>query len=309
MNFSKKITIFEGADGSGKTTAAREFAAATGARYVHCTVWPRVGPGLARFYAEAMLPAVLGYQDVVLDRSWLSEQPYGAVYRDGSDRVGAASRRMLERLALRCGALVVRCDPGEEVCAINWRDRKGLETKDWEREEGVKQVNRLYRSGRLKTDLLVIDYDYTHQREFHASELLDSFRPECHPTDQPSAGNWNAKVCLVGETFAEPKDGDLMYQWPFASFSGGGCSRWLTEQLHVAGIREDQLMWVNSDMICPGGYNNESVEHLVALGAVAANRLDDLGYSYHAISHPQHAMRFHRDQTYELVALLQELLA
>ena len=255
------------------------------------------------------MPAVLGYQDVVLDRCWLSEQPYGTVYRNGSDRIGAVSRRMLERLALRCGALVVRCDPGEEVCAQNWRARKGLGTKDWEREEGVKEVNRRYRSGHLKTDLLVIDYDYTHQREFHAPEVLDSFRAERHPLDDHSAGNWNAKVCLVGEAFAEPKDGDPFYQWPFASFSGAGCSRWLTEQLEIGGVREDQLLWVNADMIESGSTDVPSVEHLVALGGAAADLLDEGEYVYHHVAHPQHAKRFNHDQPYELVVLLKELLA
>jgi polyphosphate kinase 2 (PPK2 family) len=108
---SKVLTIFEGPDGSGKTTAAREYAEQTGARYVHFPALPRVKHGLGRMYVEAMLPALLGYHDVVFDRCWLSETPYGEAFREGQDRLTQADRRMLERLALRCGAVVVKCLP------------------------------------------------------------------------------------------------------------------------------------------------------------------------------------------------------
>ena len=85
MKTSKKLTIFEGCDGSGKTTAAREFAEQTGAKYVHFHNLPRIKKGLGRMYVEAMLPALLGYQEVVFDRSWLSETPYGEAFREGRD--------------------------------------------------------------------------------------------------------------------------------------------------------------------------------------------------------------------------------
>src|SRR5882757_4772670 len=107
MKTCGSLTIFEGPDGSGKTTAAKAFAAEMGARYVHLPQFKRVTTGLPRMYLEAMLPALLGYQDVVMDRCWLSEVPYGRVFRDGADRVGEISRHMLERVALRAGALVV----------------------------------------------------------------------------------------------------------------------------------------------------------------------------------------------------------
>ena len=80
---SKKLTIFEGVDGSGKTVAAKRYADEICARYIHFGPFTRVTDGLARMYAEAMLLAVIGYQNVVFDRSWLSEGPYGLVMRGG----------------------------------------------------------------------------------------------------------------------------------------------------------------------------------------------------------------------------------
>lgn len=253
-----------------------------------------------------MLPALLGHEPVVLDRCWLSEQPYGAVFRDGSDRIGAVSRRMLERLAMSCGALVICCDPGPEVCVANWLGRKGAEYLD--RADQVERVNGIYRRG-LRTELTVVDYDYSQQPVFHDHQLLYQLRAECHPVEPHSAGNAHAKIALVGEAFGEVKDHDPLYQWPFASFSQHGCSRWLTEQLEIGGIREEQLFWANADTIEPGGWDVESVEHIVALGQTAHERLTELGYIHHTVGHPQHAKRFHNGQPYELIALLKELLA
>ena len=306
MSRRKTVTIFEGCDGSGKTTAAKAFAARTNARYVHLGPLPRVSNGLPRLYAEAILPAVLGYQDVVMDRSWLSEQPYGAVYRDGADRIGTVQRRMLERLALSCGALVVRADPGPEVCVATWLSRKGEEYL--EKAEDVKAVNEWYRR-KLLTELSVLDYDYTNQPEFYLPEVIDSFRPPCHLTEVASAGHLDAPVVLVGEAFGHVKDRDLLFQWPFASFSPVGCSWWVTVQLAMAGIPERSLCWVNADQPWQLEAMGASKRTVVALGQVASEMLKRQGVPHEAVGHPQHAMRFQHHEPYELVTLLKEILA
>lgn len=130
MTTSNKLTIFEGPDGSGKSTLAKRFAKATGARYVHFGPLPKISGSLGRVHVEAMMPALLGYQDVVFDRSWLSEVPYGQAFREGTDRLGDPSREMLDRLALRCGGAVVMCDPGWETVRSNFLARKHMEMLD-----------------------------------------------------------------------------------------------------------------------------------------------------------------------------------
>lgn len=297
-NLTRTLTIFEGPDGSGKSTAAKKYAEETGARYVHFAAMPRVGSGLARMYVEAMLPALLGYQDVVFDRCWLSEGPYGVVFREGADRLGVASKRILERLAMRCGAVVVRCDPGWLAVRDSYMARKHLEMlKDTDQ---LRRVWELY--GEESTALPTAYYDYTSQAGLQLPERMSA-----HPLDFGTAGNLNGPdgVLIVGEDFAERKNDDPFYQWPFASFSKMGCSQWLTEKLECAGISENRLLWINSDDRGLGkiaqAYDDDNI---AALGTAASERLSDLGVGHRQFPHPQSWKRFNQNKTYPLINYL-----
>lgn len=296
---SAVLTIFEGCDGTGKTTAAKAYAAATGAMYVHFPALPRVTKGLARMYVEAMMPAVLGHADVVFDRSWLSETPYGLAFREGQDRLGAASKRMLERLALRCNAVVVWCDPGWSRVETSYKRRKHLEMLD-----DVSQLRQVYDLYALEaTDLSEVGYDYTKMGDALLRGSIQAVREApCHPTNLASVGNWVAPTILVGEGFAERKDQDPFYQWPFASFSNHGCSRWLTQQLEAVEHSERDLFWVNADMDLSQVDLTERV--VIALGKVAAQRLHGLTQVVE-VPHPQHFKRFHPTARYPLLDLLE----
>lgn len=292
MAASKQLTIFEGPDGAGKSTAAKAYAAKTGAAYVHFSALPRVNQSLGRIYVEAMLPALLGYQDVVLDRSWLSEMPYGMAFREGKDRLSVASRRMLERLALRCGAVMVRCDPGWEVVRDNFLARKGQEMLD--NTDQLRAVYDLY--DEQGTDLPVVELNYTLPEDRHPA--IEAARLPRHPVGLASAGSWSAPTVLVGEGFAERKDQDPWYQWPFASFSNEGCSQWLASQLERADVSEQTLLWVNSDQdlsLLPDGTT------VVALGGTAARALERAGRAHVTVAHPQWWKRFRYNQPYELM--------
>ena len=296
---SCKLTIFEGCDGSGKSTAAKAFAQATGAKYVHFAALPRVSAGLARMYVEAMLPALLGYQDVVFDRCWLSENPYGVAFREGQDRLGDASRRMLERLALRCGAVLVRCNPGWEAVKQSYMSRKHLEMLD---DVGqLKQVFELYEHE--PTDLPEVHHDYTIAYGHPPYDAIESARFERHPLDVASAGNWGANTVLIGESFAERKDTDAFYQWPFGSFSNEGCSQWLTDKIDLVDVGEDDLLWVNADQDVSFLYDLQP-EKIIALGNLAYERLYKLKIQATAVPHPQAWKRFNNGQRYPLLELI-----
>lgn len=300
MSFSKHITIFEGPDGSGKTTAAQDYAEHTNARYVHFPALPQVSKGLARMYVEAMLPALLGYQDVVLDRCWLSETPYGEAFREGQDRLTQACRRMLERLAYRSGAAVVLCLPKWEVVRTNFLKRKHLEMlKD---DTQLRQVYDLYKAQGTSLPLVPFDYE-THPKEMLHQQLVQARSP-CHALHRQTAGNWDGGIVLVGEGFAERKDHDPWYQWPFASFSGDGCSRWLTQQLDEAGLPEENLLWVNADQDLSFIHELEWSPTVFALGTKAEAALYREKLEATAVPHPQYWKRFKSSEPYPLVKLI-----
>lgn len=291
MGTSKKLTIFEGCDGSGKSTAAAKFAEATGAKYVHFGPFPRVTTGLPRIFLEAMLPALLGYQDVVFDRCWLSEPCYAHAFRGGKTRIMPADARMLERVALRCGATVIMCDPGWEAVLYSYRRRKGdeyLETED--------QLRHVYEMYKLtKTDLPLTEYDYTAQGDL-IPEYQDNLRVLQHDLAFRSAGSLAARVAIVGSDFGSVKDQDPFLQHPFVSFSGSGCSQWLTSQLTVS---ESSLFWVNADD--PGiGVLAEGWPNIVSLGVVAAEALARRGMDSVIIPHPSSWKRFSHSEPYPL---------
>lgn len=297
-----RLTIFEGPDGSGKSTAAKQFAEATGAKYVHFPALPRVSRNLGRMYVEAMLPALLGYQDVVFDRCWLSEMPYGVAFREGKDRLTSASRRMLERLAMRCGAVVVRCDPGWETVKANYLSRKHIEML--ENDGQLKTVYDLYAD--QPTDLPELTYDYLKSDLFGITGVvntIESKRFQRHPIELASAGNWEAKIVLIGESFAERKDCDAFYQWPFASFSNEGCSQWLTDKIDLIEIGEDDLLWVNADQDLSFLYDLQP-ERVIALGNQAYDQLYRLKIKAATVPHPQSWKRFNNGQRYPLLDLI-----
>lgn len=300
MTTSAKLTIFEGPDGAGKTTAAKRFAELTGARYVHCGPYPRVDHGLARLYAEAMLPAVLGHQDVVLDRSWLSERPYGDAFRHGRDRLTDVGRRMLERLALRCATTMIICRPALTTVKRNFQARVGCEMLT--NCQQLEQVYRAYENPYAALDMLTFDYE--HEELSTLMQRLVRWRSNPHPLGIASAGNLEAGTVLVGETFAEVHEHDPLYQWPFASFSRCGCSWWLTEQLAAAHVHEDDLLWVNADQALSWLGNDK---HVIALGTKAAEALCEAGINHDTVDHPQYWKRFNHHARYPLLDLLPTL--
>jgi hypothetical protein len=139
-------------------------------------------------------------------------------------------------------------------------------------------------------------YDYTKDEPFA------TFNTGPHPLALRTAGNWDAPYILVGDKFGLHKDQDTLYQWPFASFSNLGCSRWLTRQLHESKIPESDLLWVNADQdltLIPWGNRN-----VIALGKEAYGRLKQLGVKGDITVHPQSWKRFHAAERYPLIDIL-----
>ena len=309
---SGSVTIFEGVDGSGKSTIARFFAQVVGARYVHCGPFGSVHDWkLASLYVEAMMPAILGYQDVVLDRCWISEVPYGRVFRGGLDRI-KHQRRLLERLAYRCRTKVFLMDRPFEDIRGTFASRRPMEmlgsfeqlrgVYDWYDQAAGKitqlPVERLNTTPPSDVNMGVADYAVMRIRTDATPRYS---RP--HQLDVPSAGNMMAPVLLVGERFGPVKGGEPLYQWPFGGLSPNGCSSWLSARLDEAGISESVLLWINADA------SDEQIRFLsvymprqvIALGRVAHDRLESLKIPHYEVQHPQYRSRFHSTDTYDLI--------
>lgn len=201
MTFCKYLTIFEGCDGSGKTTAAKEYAALTNAEYVHFSAMPNVGSNLSRFYIEAMQPALLGVRNVVFDRSWISEDPYGRVFRDGLDRVGSTNLSSLEAIAKRCAAVVVYCDPGIDQCLKVFRSRRDEEML--QKEEQLQAIYNTYLEKGTTLDL----YRYNWMDE---SDLIINRKP-VHQVNLDSTGYFDYKNCVITSGLPDgfPRNGSL----------------------------------------------------------------------------------------------------
>lgn len=299
------VTIFEGPDGSGKSTAAQEYARLNAARYIHHGPYKEVGDGLARMFFESMLPALLGYQDVVLDRCWLSEPIYGRAFRKGQDRIGVGRRRVLERAALSCGAVIVNCRPNWEICRDTFLSRR--ETEYLENEAQLRAVYDEYDD--VKSDLSEVVYDYTVKADQPQSLVLNQLhrdlqhlRTQRHETTIPTSGMDRARVLIIGDEFGERKNNDALLQLPFGSFSGAGCSLWLAEQLESRGISERWLGWINSVDIPASVVSNENGSPVIALGEDAAKRLTQRGFKlFDTVPHPQYWKRFRNNQPYPLM--------
>lgn len=216
MRHCKRVTIFEGPDGSGKTTMAREFAQTTNAIYAHHRHQPMMNNTM-RLYIESMMPALLGYQDVVLDRSWLSDVPYNKVR--GNKGMPWWQKCVLERLAMRCGAVVVHCDPGYDTCQNNF-----LQNIDGEMLTDVGQLRQVWMLYYAEyTNLPRISYDYRQQEILGASKLsyeVDNKRMATHPVISPTVGNWKAGTLVIS---SDPTDTqyilpcDSYYRFPFTT--------------------------------------------------------------------------------------------
>lgn len=236
----KNLTIFEGPDGSGKSTAAMSYALRTGAKYVHFDARMNTTKSLGRTYVEAMLPALLGYQDVVFDRCWLSERPYRIAFHGEDLRLDTVQIRMLERLAMRCGAVLVKCYPSWDVVSTCYRSRPGDEMLD--NEDQLKQVYQLY--GLQSQGLPCVTYDYTTHCPDNLRDKIEYLRFDNHDISLWTAGNRNGELFIKARDMHDTTtcDHDSFYTWP-EGFLYDETSYLVTQNLINLGIEERQIFW------------------------------------------------------------------
>jgi hypothetical protein len=304
------LTLFEGPDGAGKTTLIEAWRRRReGVDHGRSVKVSAHGPypdadaeRLTNVYLADCVAALRGV-DVLMDRSWLSEEIYGPVMRNGN-RISVPARRMLERVALAASAIVVRCLPPFEVCRKNYLSRRHLEYLGTDHH--LRVVYDLYCKQRC--DLQSVIFNYT--RENSKIAFADVVEHARGPKNAgPGVGAFRSGVTLlVGEQVSEPTAAASL---PFVSADPNGCTAWLSQRLEEWGVPESSLYWVNA--LTVRGNATEGGPWLdllrprrtIAMGAVARQWCLDNALACEAIPHPQYWRRFNHNQPYPLRELLQ----
>jgi len=321
---SVPLIILEGGDCAGKTTLANTLRKRLpNASYVHYSDMAPVKRSLPRMYTEGMLPAVIGHRPVIMDRCWLSEEPYCRVFRpDETPRLDDADTRMLERLALTCRPLVIYCDPGWKTVEPLFKERKAAKpaAEYLDSADQLKHVREWYHKTMRRSHLPIVRYDWTSKAapdfvDALVQRISDFYEDLLRLENIKGVGGTYATTLVVGDEFAKHQEFDPHYQWPFASFSNVGCSRWLATQMDKYHIPEGKLWWVNQDQLDHDSAVADildaipTISSIACLGAKARDRVNELlanpEYIYH-FNHPQHHKRFHSDEPYPLLDFLKE---
>lgn len=318
------LIILEGGDCAGKTTLAEQLQRAMpDAHYVHYSDYKHVKKSLPRMYVEGMMPAVLGHAPVIMDRCWLSEEPYCRVFRpDETPRLDWADVRQLERLAMVCEPLVVYCDPGWRMAREKFMERKGKDpNREYlDNEEQLKGVREWYGRCMSRSHLTRATYDWTidgsggmvRAIEDRVTALSHTLFSHGHLR---GVGSSLAQVLVVGDEFAKHQEFDPHFQWPFCSFGRQGCSRWLSTQLDKHSVPERALWWVNQDQMDDVDLYSllkaiPTINTIVALGDKAYEACANMPalLPVEKFPHPQWWKRFNHHEDYAAVVRIKELI-
>jgi hypothetical protein len=261
---AKPLLILEGPDCAGKSTLLHNLLEAPLGRRVlgmHLGSFKHItDERLCCIYMDAMMPALQGLAPVVMDRSWISEPYYHAVYRPNSAlRVPSVYARMLQRVALRCKPWIVYCRPDRSRMVEEFRRRLAGGSEMLDDEAQWSRVVAFYDEGYAKNcwglRTKTYKFDEPEQDTFdllveylQTSDLGSAFGPT-QMAGWRTAGNMEARVLVVGESFANHRPHDHLVQYPFVSFWRQGCSAYLTDVLEQHKIPERDLFWGNQD--CP----------------------------------------------------------
>lgn len=273
------VTIFEGVDCSGKTTAAKQFAEFHNADYVHFSAMLNYQTDLPRVYIEAMMPALLGYKNVVLDRSWLSERPYADVFRGGKSRLTTLDVTMLELVAAKCQASVIYCDPPYFEMENTFKKR--LKDGD-EMLESVAQHKAVYDAYDIyrSTSLPVVAFDYTTE-SINKIYLPRPFKSTIGKMISGSLSK-NGGLVVVGDFKITQGDSDPFMQFPCVNFTSPLDGLKVPPQLQLLydlkvghGVNVNTVAWVDINEDLSELYNVMPCS-VVAIGPEAQAKLYDL---------------------------------
>lgn len=285
--------IFEGPDGSGKTTLARDLER-QGWRYHHEGPPPVPCPSLIEHYAQLLLSV---RQPTVFDRLFLGEVIYGPLLR-GHDKIGGqVGVDMLNQLVWALGGRTIIFLPGLETSWLNMKSRKG---------ELVKAVE-----DHAKVYNAYCEYADDENMDYGKYDYKTDFGHSMGPPRLPKGmvGHHSARVVLVGDV-ANSATLDL----PF--FAEDGSSGYLRECLRRAGYHPRDYILVNANKIDGTSWkvadmveefwHPENRPEIVALGNNAYEAAYDV--VNHKLNHPAYQKRFKSTETVKYIEQLSKIL-
>jgi thymidylate kinase len=301
------IIILEGPDGGGKTTLAEALRALLSTSKMTHVI--KHGPykgvqseDLSKIYFRSMTQALTYDDNVIMDRSWLSEPIYGHVYRGGANRVDMPRRRMLERVALSRGAVVVHCQPSFEKCADTFIERSDIEYLDTI--EQLKLVYNEYEQLKQHTALPIIHYDYT---EDALSDLVQQLHDKSYTNNHSGGGCFRqGNILMLCDKGPRTNVRASAAVVPFINFQDNdGPSRMLAETLEREGVTEDQIYWINTQSYLgtptdPGFINELKPAKIFALGNNAYTWALNNDVRAHKLPPPLYHMQNFPNQPYHI---------
>lgn len=326
------IIVTDGHDAAGKTTLAEHLCKRHGAVMYHCGY--RFRKHMFAYHAAVLRRAVAesAVRPVVIDRLWMSEVAYAAVYRGGTR--WPHEGRFIDRVLLRWGAINVICATSAEAATAATEGRPGL-YHDARQAEVARHflgmvdgrvtapetyLGTLQAQGGIKARQDFVHYDYRRDGrdlDAYTDSLVDAAKARRRDLPafvlDPRCLNFlghlsnRSKVLIVGDQ-SNPKNPKVA--WPF--FEYGNCSLYLAEVCHRAGLREDTTLWTNAhdpgaeDFIA-ASYNCAPVR-TIALGSSASQWLGRRGWKHERLGHPQHWRRFAYKDKHAHAAQLSALL-
>lgn len=302
------IIILEGPDGAGKTTLAetlRHRLQQDKMTHVikHGPYKGLVAEELCKIYFRSMSQALTYDDHVIMDRSWLSEPIYGNAYRDGMCRVDMPRRRMLERVALSRGAVIVHCQPSFELCLQTFNSRRDDEYLDTSAQ--LRRVYDEYESLKLHTSLPVIHYDYQYDEvEALLVKILQaSVKNLAEGGGCFKEGNY-LMLCDKGPR-ANVRPGAAVV--PFINFlDNDGPSRMLADTLEREEVPESDCYWINTQTYQGTPTNPDFIralkpKRIYALGNNAYTWALNNSVQAHKLPPPLYHMQNYPNQPYHIL--------
>lgn len=315
------IIVIDGSDGTGKTTLAQYFVSKYGAVWLHQSY--RFKNKMFTYHTAALLRAIKLAETrlVVIDRLWLSEDIYGAVYRGGS--AWPMEGRFIDRILLKHAAVQIIALADLETYASSFKSslktgRNELYTdKPYDVAKRYHDVyyGSSYSDVRTYADFLSASGGFKRREDvmgysmFTDGKDLDKFcrrvistltflkenqyQPCLKPGYTLVSGNASmADFILVGDTCNKKSRREL---WPFYDY--GYSSLYLNQALQLAKVQEQNIMLTNA---CTSAgvihvadlMSMFKPKHVIALGKRAHARLADANIVHSSIVHPQYHRRF-----------------